>query len=1570
MIPPPDDTSPLEPESPSIMGRIGEQLANTPANLFNDLMRLQYNLGLHDDDQHEAPQGPVPFQIPEAKTTGEGIVDIGANIVQSLPLFLTGEGAGAGVARLASAGPIAARMLRMGAGFGVGGLTQSPEHAAVETALGAGFGAAESLPGPLKYLAALGVGLGTFANLKHEGATDTRASIMGVTQAALPLLLHARGRTPKVAAEPPIAPLQLGYRPEANRYLEDVQTTTRVPGSGGVIPYGGELEESTTRGMPVAGTERLDRVNGRLPADSPFRMQPSEIIEGDFTDIPKLLPAPPERLMTDVELRRGLGVRPPPGSLIREPAITMDEVRSVVAARTPTNGRVIPFTEREKPIAAAIKMPDGKIFTGPSHPHAADIAFKDSTYTRPSNPYELLPEGAESGFATNKRSFVSTDEAWILAQPEDFVGGFPSDTDSRAFNFSLKGNLSDTIYSKNLEKATQPPTKVAPKRVLLSSVLHESDEELVKKAAKKLNLEYKGVQDNAGRYPNQLYFNLTTPGRETTIAMESGLTYKDLKNKVIAKNAQYDAAEAAAAKRPKKVATLQPAGPQPGSANAEITASPSSSLEPVQLPQGLKIGDQASIKFEGETHVATILGPGELPDTIKVRTKTYGDLDRPLSDISQLGVRAETNAPIKSVGGMQELEKLGTEPQQGFKKSSGGKMKLSNFGEHGFITPEARKLLLRYGVAPAIGGAIGYEEDEQHRIGSAISGAVIGGLAGHFGGRVLDALLERSKGKVTKTSTGKTTFSKSTPSETVRNVARAIIGDKAVAEKTASRWNDSTALEKFGRWMNQNFRTNVAFTRMRDKAYGAIDDLSRIVDRNMMNLVRSVSNADYVPITQFLEGKINFATLQSRVPTQVADMVSSVSVAFSRMEGIISDSLGGGKLATTIKQNMGKYLTTTYKIFHDPKYRPTDDQILKAAQSLNRDFGENLETRIDLIHQYLQEIAVNRKLFQGGLGGLKGESVGRILSRAQSLTPEFKEMLGIYDNPIDRMAHTAMKLVNSGRSAELFNEVARGTKANGLKFAYSIEERQAAIATLQHEAQYNFTPEARAAAQTKLDELRSYVYNPVGESSGRLSNKFMDLNARDQLANFDGANRTFKSPIVRQIANATNLIKYGKVVSPLAPLQFIRQVIQLPILGMVARTFPQDWAKAFNVLWLDKSAAGVAERSRLRNLGILTGDTIGGMFHRDMQAMMDGGLEAKLNSRFKKGLHNWEEIWRTPDLVIRISAFLKKEAEYLKDFDPETAANKAIDYTNRYTMNYGAVPPIVMKGRQLPFINQYLSWTYETLRITKNLVEDARKGDVYAIGVLTTMATVPLAIQQMSESQLSDSDRAEWNKVKNLGPSYNRYNFRFVQGKLPNGDFRYIDYTPLVIHDQLMRMIRSMGAGDSEAFMAANPIAGWENTPLLNVATILKTGRDQWSGDNFQSVGDYAHALRREVLPPLLGTELDRVAKALTPNSEGGLGVHNLRTGQGNSMSDILQTYLTAMRPYTVRPRAVEAQVMSQAKEQIRMQIGIFRKIQMSNYSDARKQQAKQDFENAVKEILKGYHSKVGDNLTFESAAP
>jgi len=212
------------------------------------------------------------------------------------------------------------------------------------------------------------------------------------------------------------------------------------------------------------------------------------------------------------------------------------------------------------------------------------------------------------------------------------------------------------------------------------------------------------------------------------------------------------------------------------------------------------------------------------------------------------------------------------------------------------------------------------------------------------------------------------------------------------------------------------------------------------------------------------------------------------------------------------------------------------------------------------------------------------------------------------------MGFTGIKLVNSARSAEFFNEVAKGSKRNGLKFAYSEPEWESKIATLQHEAGYGFSPELRASAQAKLDELKGYVRNRRGTDQGRLSGQFIDVRMRDQLANYDSASRLFTHPLVRGFMEATNAIKYGQVI--LSPLQLTRQIYQMPILGLMARTFPTDWAKAFKTLVTDKTTTGIAERQRLKRLGVLSGDPVGGMLRRDVRSRVTSMGRDLANTRF------------------------------------------------------------------------------------------------------------------------------------------------------------------------------------------------------------------------------------------------------------------------------------------------------------------------------------------------------------------
>src|SRR5436190_4901510 len=369
----PVEQSPVK--SPSLFARAGEQLADLPSNLTSDLTRLFYNVGFRTSGQAEPVQIPKPFDIPEPKTLGEGVVDLGANIVESLPWFLSGEGAGEGVAQLAKAGPIMTNVAKMAGGFGLQGLTDSPEHAVEEAGLGAAFGGVEKIPGwKYRLLAATLLGGGSALLAKMRGASDTQAGIAGATNLALPFLggmkrakarvippvedtsSYARGPAallnPKFWGvenfeQPPVAKVPETSESALNNLLQ--ATWNKRPAFNEGPAFNLEVENQRPANILTASPALTEREAAlrhqpqppqlRLNGESEFNFTqptPEEIARNGRTQptaAQPFLPLPPpegslirDPSMTDVEARRGAGIQPPPGSIIRNPAITMQEL--------------------------------------------------------------------------------------------------------------------------------------------------------------------------------------------------------------------------------------------------------------------------------------------------------------------------------------------------------------------------------------------------------------------------------------------------------------------------------------------------------------------------------------------------------------------------------------------------------------------------------------------------------------------------------------------------------------------------------------------------------------------------------------------------------------------------------------------------------------------------------------------------------------------------------------------------------------------------------------------------------------------------------------------------------------------------------------------------------------------------------------------------------------------------------------------------------------------------------------------------------------------------------------------
>ncbi len=205
-----------------------------------------------------------------------------------------------------------------------------------------------------------------------------------------------------------------------------------------------------------------------------------------------------------------------------------------------------------------------------------------------------------------------------------------------------------------------------------------------------------------------------------------------------------------------------------------------------------------------------------------------------------------------------------------------------------------------------------------------------------------------------------------------------------------------------------------------------------------------------------------------------------------------------------------------------------------------------------------------------------------------------------------------------------------------------------------------------------------------------------------------------------------------------------------------------------------------------------------------------------------------------------------------------------------------------------------------------------------------------------------------------------RGNFNIVTGKDKNGNFNYWNFTPLVIHDWLIKSAKDIMAGDGKALMADNPIFGWDNTPLLSIVMSQATGRDLHTDQKLNTAGKRFNSFRKEVAPPLLGTDLDRFNDALTPNAEGGLGISDTITGRGVSLDSLLLSYVTSVRGYTQNLDAAKRGAMARAKADMEDLHIDMRKVMRSNARQSYKDERMKSMQQEQKQMLLNLQLLVG----------
>ena len=718
------------------------------------------------------------------------------------------------------------------------------------------------------------------------------------------------------------------------------------------------------------------------------------------------------------------------------------------------------------------------------------------------------------------------------------------------------------------------------------------------------------------------------------------------------------------------------------------------------------------------------------------------------------------------------------------------------------------------------------------------------------------------------------------------------------------------------------------------------------------------------------------------------------------LQNMIVSGLKDGEQKDMILKSIGarNYLTQTYSIFN-PKKAITPKQqeaMLKVAQEMQEKStafkGMSTENVLQHLQNYVKDIKENKVLYGSGE---KDMVIGQQAFRPRKeLSPAWNEFLGEVTNPRDRISQTLARLKPMAESAHFMHSiVSMGKDAEGMPHYFAtIAERDGMISKLQNEMS-KLKPEDSdyKKMDTQISKLKQFTLLDEDKRYGVLAGGMVSTAVKDQLQDFNSAMTPTSA-----LGRATSWINKMTKLSHTAynPLTKVRDYITTPLFLLAARSHnPADWVEGIKVM--QQGAEHPLYESAVRN-GILNvdqmhselgmGSHIGNVLDMpqlDLTKLNMGKLDMNMAMN---ALHNVHEkvlqIASGPDNIIRMGSWISARAREAKKLGLDIAESghwnaetleqvnrAAADHVDRYTFNYRDTNKLVKGLRDKPFVNLYVTYVSEIARIAKNLVVDAVHPDtdiatrLHAMGTLATFAAMPSLIQSQAESSLSEKDKHDWDQAKSLMPDYGRTRFYAgIKRVGSSNQFSYVDYSTLIPHDMFAQLARAVAQGDWKAAAAVNPVAGFDNTPALNIARTLSTGKNLHTQRQMRGTADYVTAIAQDLLPPQfpgIGSEAQKIAGAFTKNDQGQMGVMNTRTGRKFTPEDILFSYTTGLRPTTVSLDVERKNFVSEAKQHIENEKSYLIDVQGTDLPQDVQDKATDRYNLSVANILARVHQKL-----------
>ena len=471
---------------------------------------------------------------------------------------------------------------------------------------------------------------------------------------------------------------------------------------------------------------------------------------------------------------------------------------------------------------------------------------------------------------------------------------------------------------------------------------------------------------------------------------------------------------------------------------------------------------------------------------------------------------------------------------------------------------------------------------------------------------------------------------------------------------------------------------------------------------------------EFSPVASF-EAKVEWVAADFNIPTDVAeDIVRTRELIDTLSARIFNSSVPSDEAREVIRQNIGEYMTRSYRVYEDSGYVPSENVVYNATRYIQNAMMQADEA-LEEGKAYEQAfIKVQEILDQGSLEEVfdfysKNVQVNSsILRQRKDLPPEIRQLLGEIENPTENIVLTISKMSQLAENAEFG---AKLLESGGGKYIFD---------------------EKRIFGSGN----KQIIYNTKIEGTGTvLDGKYTTPEMATALAGRQSRFEGFENnPIIRTLASAKATSQAMKTVASWTT--HVRNVIGGAQFALANGILPVGNAKAFDALMNaalkrgDKGLDSLYEE--YLGLGIINTNVRLNEFKtlfKDAAAIRAGDTNVKLDSAYgavgqtyktadsavkgaaSKTYGALEEAYRATDDFFKIHAF-EKELDFLKRANPDASIDDLKQEAARIVQdtfpNYDKVPNGIKALRFLP-VGSFVSFPAEIVRTSVHIVRQGAK---------------------------------------------------------------------------------------------------------------------------------------------------------------------------------------------------------------------------------------------------------------------